>query len=437
MSDPKPKRIVVVGAGASARIVIKLLKKTSGDNVDITVVQPNTFASLPFYQTLVLTDRETLVGNSTFAEIEGVNKTVYGTAVGCSDGQVAVQPLDKSKSVETVPFDTLVCATGFAFPVVCETPGQSQAERQAEIDQYAKVLTSGQNVVVGGGGSVGVELAADILEKLPADSRKGKVTLICSSPKLLASQADRYGEKCKEVLEELGAEIIFNDRVSSQNDSIVSEGAPITLTLKSGKTLSCNAYVAAYARGANTSWLTTAAPGGSPLPEGLLNEKGQVIVNEYMQSAAYDKLYAMAATSDRAEPSLFPNVESQAATVTKNIVKPNSTKQAPGVPNAMYQLVGHDTFGTAMPENTPLPPVCATLCCTWCGFPCNMLCPCFCLGVLFGPCDPMVCGMCCAHPEGKGLANTLKGTKDMKMMAANAGYHVKGKPGFGEEMERS
>jgi len=453
MSDPKPeqvaeeitddkdkstptKKVVVIGAGASARCVIKNLK-ASGESVHITAVQPNTFASMPWFQTLVLTNRQTLVENSNFAEIDGADATVYGMAVGCSDGQVTVQPLDKSKSLETVPFDTLVCATGFAFPVVCETPGQSQEERQAEIDQYAKALTSGKNVVVAGGGTVGIELVADILEALPEDSRKGKVTLISSTDKLLSMQDAKYGERCKEVLEELGAEIVFGDRVSSHTDSVVSDGEPIILTLKSGKTLECQAYVAAYSRGANTSWLTTAAAGGSALPDGLLNERGQVIVNDHMQSTVYDKLFAMAATSSRPEATLFANVDSQSLTVAKNIVKPGSAKQGDGAANAMYQLVGHDTYGVIMPENTPLPSICATICCEWCGFPFNMLCPCFCLGVLFGPCNPMSCGMCCGAPEGKGVANTLKGAKEINWIAIEAGYYVKGKPGFGEEMERS
>jgi len=449
MSDPKPeqpaaatedktsaKKVVVVGAGTSARIVIKTLRGT-GDNVHITVIQPNTFASMPYYQTLVLTNRHTLVQNSTFAEIDGSDNTVYGTAVGCSDGQVAVQPLDKSKEIETVPFDVLVCATGFSFPVICETPGQSQEERQAEIDKYAKVLTAPKkHVVIGGGGTVGIELAGDILEKLPEDSRKGKVTLVSSSDRLLATHADGHGQRIKEVLEELGAEIIFGDRVSSHNESAVGD-EPFTLTLKSGKTLTCDAYVAAYARGANTSWLTTAAPGGAILPDGLLNERGQVIVNDYLQSSVYDKMYATGATNSRPEPALFINAESEAKTVGKNIAKPQSAKQGAGTLSAMYQLVGHETFGKIFPENTPLPPCCATLCCQWCGFPCNMLCPCFCLAALFGPLDPMVCGYCCGTPEGKGMPNFVENTRTGNVMAGNAGYYVKGKPGFGEEMERS
>jgi NADH dehydrogenase FAD-containing subunit len=436
MEDKKiveEKKIVVVGAGASARVLIKNLK-ASKEATHITVIQPNRFASVPWYQTLVLTKRTTFTANTNFAEIDGADATIYGVAVGCSDGSVAVQPLDASQAVQQVSFDTLVCATGFAFPVICETPGQSKEERTQEIDKYADALTSGNNVVIAGGGATGIELVSDLLEKLP--DAKGKVTLVCSADTLLSDQASYYGERCKQVLEELGAEIVFSDRVVSHEESTVSEGKPVTLELKSGKTLSCHVYVAAFGRGANTAWLKTAGE-GEPLPDTVLNDKGKVVVDEYLQSTAYDKLYAMGATTDRTEPSLFPNVEAHAKTIAKNIMNPKSTKQAPGVPHAMYQIVGRDTFATIMPENLPMPAFCSTLCCHWCGFPFNMLCPCFCAGVLFGPCDPMMCGYCCGKPEGKGLANVLNASREQNMFAESGGYYVKGKPGFGEEMERS
>jgi pyruvate/2-oxoglutarate dehydrogenase complex dihydrolipoamide dehydrogenase (E3) component len=109
----------------------------------------------------------------------------------------------------------LVAATGYSFPVLTLTPGQSQQERQEEVDRIGEPLVSGRNVVIAGGGATGVELAADILEKLPADSRKGKVTLICSTERLLADQPEYYSERCKQVFEELGGTIVFNNRVTS------------------------------------------------------------------------------------------------------------------------------------------------------------------------------------------------------------------------------
>jgi NADH dehydrogenase FAD-containing subunit len=274
-----PTKIVIVGAGASARILVKSLRASPNgkpDKVNITLIQPNKFASMPYYQTMVLTKTDTLTNNSTFSEVDGVDKTVYGVAVACGDGVLAVQPLneagskDDSASPVEVPFDVLVAATGSSFPVLTETPGQSKEERQKEIDQVSEALLSGKDVVIAGGGSTGVELAADVLENLPADSRKGKVTLICSSDRLLADQPTSYSQRSKEIIEELGGVIIFNDRVVSHQESTIATDAAVKLDLKSGKSITCHVYIAAYDRGPITAWLTS-VHGDKTLPTKIVN----------------------------------------------------------------------------------------------------------------------------------------------------------------------
>jgi hypothetical protein len=130
------------------------------------------------------------------------------------------------------------------------------------------------------------------------------------------------------------------------------------------------------------------------------------------------------------------NVEAQAKTAASNILKPNSVKQAPGVEHAVYQLIGHKTFGMFVPENLPMPGACATLCCQMCGFPFNLLCPCWCCAVVCGPVDAMTCGWCCGPPEGVGVPNTLNALKEMNVMAQNAGYVDPGKAPGGQHMSR-
>jgi NADH dehydrogenase FAD-containing subunit len=440
-----PTKVVIVGAGASARILVKSLRaRPNGkpEKLHITVVQPNKFAGIPWYQTLVLTKRDSLTQHATFVEVAGVDNTVFGVAVACGDGTLAVQPLNKegakneSASPIEVSFDVLVAATGSSFPVLTETPGQSQQERQEEVDRISEALMSGRNVVIAGGGATGVELAGDILESLPAESRKGKVTLICSSDRLLADQPEYYSERCKQVFEELGGTIVFNDRVTSHTETTVATSSePIHLELKSGYTLDCHTYVAAYARGPNTSWLTT-AHGDKGLPSKLVNEHGTIEVNDYLQSPVYDKLYALMATNSRKEPALIMNVEAQAKTAAANILKPNSAKVAPGLEHALYQVVGHDTFATIIPENLPMPAACATLCCQWCGFPFNLLCPCWCCAVVCGPFNHLACGYCCGKPEGSGVTKTLKSLKEIGIMAQNGGYMDPGKAPTTEGMDR-
>eukprot|EP00980_Cylindrotheca_fusiformis_P027647 scaffold21730_cov49-Cylindrotheca_fusiformis.AAC.1 len=88
----------------------------------------------------------------------------------------------------------------------------------------------------------------------------------------------------------MGCKFVFSDRVTSHSDS---EIGPLTLDLKSGKSLSCNAYVAAYAKSPNTDFLTKKGADGASLPSSVVNAQGKVEVNEYLQSTDYDKLYAL------------------------------------------------------------------------------------------------------------------------------------------------
>jgi NADH dehydrogenase FAD-containing subunit len=349
-----------------------------------------------------------------------------------------VQPLDKSKPVQQVPFDILVAATGFSFPTILETPGQSKEERQKEVDDVSSAILSGNKVVIAGGGVTGVEFVADLLEEIPEEKRKGAVTLVCSSEELLAGQPSHYREVSKKVLEDLGAEIIFNDRVSSHDETTISSDS-FFVELKSGKTLECHAFIPSYARGPNSGWLKSSGE-GDPLPSDLLDERGKVVVDDYLQSTVYDKLYAIGAVNSLKEAPVFMNVDEQAKTVGANIANPKSKKHKPGVENAVYQKVGTETYAMLIPENMPAPGLC-NICCYWCGFPCNLLCPCFCCAICLGV-DPMTCGTCCGPPEGKGFAKTLKWSKEKNMAAEGAGYVVKGKSALGappesSEMDRS
>ena len=291
------------------------------------------------------------------------------------------------------------------------------------------MIDSGKEVVIAGGGSVGVELAGDVLET-KGRNKAGTVTLVCSSDRLLPDQPAEYGERCKQILESKGCKIIFNDRVSSHSDSVLE---PTELTLKSGTTLSCEAYIAAFSRGPQLDWLMTAPSGKSALPSKIVNDKRRVAVNEYLQSPVYDKLYAIGATNNRKEIALGMNVQAQAETAAANIVSPGSKALPDGLEHAVYQIVGHETDAFVMPSNLPMPSFCSTLCCQWCGFPFNLLCPCFCCAVVCGPVHPLTCGYCCGKPQGPGLAKTLVNLKDMNVMANNGNYVELGKT---EVMER-
>jgi hypothetical protein len=126
-------------------------------------------------------------------------------------------------------------------------------------------------------------------------------------------------------LQEFGCNVILNDRVTNPHNQMIGE---ITvLELQSGKILEYDACIPAYNRGPNTQWLTEVRLLDLSLPlSGVLNDKKQVIVDEYLTPKEYPKLFAIGATNDRGEAIIGMNVHYQAQTITANILSPQSKK---------------------------------------------------------------------------------------------------------------
>lgn len=423
------KKVVIVGCGIGARMLVQALPKRK---FHVTVIQPNTFAEIPWNCTSEITKKDTFESNSTIAPMDGVDETVFGIAVGCGDGTLAVKPLEEGKAIQLVPFDFIVCATGVAYPTILSTPGQSAEDRKAEVEKATELLTFPEkSVVLSGGGHIGVELAGDALEERGTDA-KGTFTLVCSTDHLLSDRPKKYGAKALKKLEELGGTVLFQDRVVNPTENVFER---TTLELQSGKTLECDGYIATYSQGPNTGWITEGLPDGSSvLPEGILNDKKQVIVDDYLSSKVYSNLFAISATNDRGEACVGMNIQTQAKTIAANIIKPKSQRQtiAP-LKFPLYQTVGHKTYAFISPEAMSGGKVIFK----WCGFPCNLLCPCVLCGCLCCLVSPMCCGFCCCEPEGRGFVDTLENLKQSGLSAKFMGYNGLGEAApSSQEMER-
>lgn len=412
------KKVVVVGAGPSGRMVAKQLK---GKGCHVTLVQAAKTSELAWYICEALTGQRAYEQASTSDPFPSADKIVYGVATGVCDGKVAVKTLEGT--VEELSFDNLVCATGIIMPTFTPTPGQDSAERRKEIEDLAKILTDPtKSIVVAGGGAVGVEIAGDIL-----DGGCKNLTLITPGDRLLLDQDNKWSKKALAQLESRGVKVIFGQRCTSHSETTIAEaGSKVTLTTTTTtttKSLECDVYLPAYTRGPRSAWLAEAI-GDSKLPAGLLNETGRVEVDEFLASKVYPDLYVIGAASTLDEPALGPNFDSQSQCIAKNIVKAKSAKYGGGMlgKKPMMQIIGHQTYGFFIPEAMNVPSCCSTLMCTMCGFPGNLLCPCVWCAILCGPCNLYTCGMCCSDAEGKGVPGTLAGAGKLGLAADMAGY---------------
>ncbi len=195
---------------------------------------------------------------------------------------------------EPIPFDYLVIATGssYAFPgKVAET------ESSKAIDLYnalrEKIVKANQILIIGGG-PVGVELAGEIGTDFP----EKEVTIVHSQPTLLTPNV--YKEKIyrstQEQLEKLNVKIILNDRVELPKQLHLNyiEGKKSYVTEKSRTNITADlTFVCTGARVNNKSLLS------SPLKSKINQQTGRIIVNNYLQVDGFENIFAIGDICDK------------------------------------------------------------------------------------------------------------------------------------------
>lgn len=137
---------------------------------------------------------------------------------------------DRTKEDTTVPYDYCIVCTGstYANPIKGTGAGSQAALecRKEEIRQAARELAAATTVAVVGGGTVGVELAAEIAGAFP---RQKQVTLISGSARLLSRMPLAAGKYAESWLAHRGVSLLLGQQVSKEEDSylITTEGQKV------------------------------------------------------------------------------------------------------------------------------------------------------------------------------------------------------------------
>lgn len=195
---------------------------------------------------------------------------------------------------EPIHFDYLVIATGSSYAF----PGKvAEVESSKAIDLYSSLrekIGKSEQILIIGGGPVGVELAGEIASDFPTKA----VTLVHSQRTLL--EPDVYQEKfylrSREQLEKLNVKIILNDRVSLRNPPQLNyiEDKQTYLTEKTGTSITADlTFICTGTRINNKSLLN------SPLSSKINPQTGRLSVNNYLQIEGYENIFAIGDISDK------------------------------------------------------------------------------------------------------------------------------------------
>eukprot|EP00243_Klebsormidium_subtile_P013149 TRINITY_DN846_c0_g1_i2.p1 TRINITY_DN846_c0_g1~~TRINITY_DN846_c0_g1_i2.p1 ORF type:complete len:419 (+),score=66.90 TRINITY_DN846_c0_g1_i2:419-1675(+) len=278
---PEKPKVVIVGAGPGG---LNAARGLNG-HADVTIIDGKDYHELnsgtlqtfvaPHQHKKVLIDYE---------DIPDIGRMVKGRVLAVHEDHVTVD-----NGALTGPWDLayewLILAPGSTY---AEGPIKafchSLEERQNIIQQEHARLRSATSILIIGGGIVGVELAGEVLSKMP----NKKITLLTSGERLIADKPAEIGVAAKDHLERQGVEIYVNTRASKNADGVYSTA--------DGRSFDAEIVYMTVGGKPNTDFLK-----GGLVP---LNAKGFIEVTECLQVKGYHNIYALGDATDIKETKL-------------------------------------------------------------------------------------------------------------------------------------
>jgi len=173
----------------------------------------------------------------------------HGSAVGVDAATRTVSIKTHEGAHETLEYYALVIATGIRSPTPLTTLHGDHTISMRALEEMNRKLASAKEVVVSGGGPIGVETAGEIANHLKGQA---KITLIAGSGKLLPVLRQSLAEKAQKMLEKVGVTVLYNTKVTGSEET--SDGRTL-IKLDNGKEMTADAYIPAFGVQPNTEFL--------------------------------------------------------------------------------------------------------------------------------------------------------------------------------------
>ncbi|KAK3725039.1 hypothetical protein LTR37_000549 [Vermiconidia calcicola] len=187
----------------------------------------------------------------------------HGEATGLDTNTRSVSIKTHEGASETLEYYALIIATGIRSPTPCTTLHGNYDISQRALEDMNGKLASAKDIVIGGGGPVGVETAGEVGDHF---NGKANITLIAGSGKLLPVLNETRSKKAAALLAKVGVKVVYNVKV--QDTEQTSDGKTV-VKLDNGETMSADVYIPAAGVTPNTGFI----------PDNLKQSNGYVKAN--------------------------------------------------------------------------------------------------------------------------------------------------------------
>ncbi|KAJ5312112.1 hypothetical protein PENANT_c011G01016 [Penicillium antarcticum] len=289
-----PVNVVVVGGSyAGLHIAHSILRDVS--DAQVTLINPST----SFYWNIAAprivakpkafhAEQYLLPIKESFAGYRpDAFRFIAGTASAIDTNAKTVAVNSNGGASAAVPYDYLVITSGSTTSATSGSlTGTSIPFKQSNTDGMEELIKAAQGhiseakeIVIGGAGPIGVELAGELAEAVEASGNAGKVsiTLVSATDRVLPMLKSSASSAARKQLEQKKIKIVTSKRVMGV-ETPADDGSSWIVSLEGGDKLSADLYIPT----------TGVVPNNSFIPAEFLDKDGWVTVNSEMRVQSSD-----------------------------------------------------------------------------------------------------------------------------------------------------
>ncbi|RDB30663.1 Apoptosis-inducing factor B [Hypsizygus marmoreus] len=310
MPDARQNIVVVGGGGAGAPTARQLSAKLDPSKYNLIVI-----TARPYFAHLVGSIRASVTSEGNFAEqilmpydklfIKGNGKIVVGQVTSVTD-QGSEGGYVTLASGEKVDYSVLILTPGSIWDGPVAIPN-TKPETLKWFGDWRTQFEKANDILLVGGGSVGVEFAGEIKDLSPTK----KVTIIHSQKQLLnGAYPDKFRKDVERRLQLRGVHLILGDYAPED----AATNPEKTVTTRNGKELHPDLVISCRGPRPNTSFIA------SSLGAETLNASGFVKIAPTFQLKSHPRIFAAGDITDLKEQKQVGKYRWHAPVVAANVL---------------------------------------------------------------------------------------------------------------------
>ncbi|CAG8924274.1 unnamed protein product [Penicillium salamii] len=212
---------------------------------------------------------------------------IPGTATAIETTAKTVSVTPNEGDAKILPYDYLVIASGSTTSAtdgsLTGTPIPFKQSNHDDMERLIKAaqghIADAKEIVIGGAGPIGIELAGELAEVAEQSGNAGKVsiTIVSATDRVLPMLKPSASSAARKMLEHKKVKVLTSKRVAGV-EAPVEHGANWTVNLEGGDKLSADLYIPT----------TGVTPNNSFIPAQLLDRDGWVTVSKEMRVQSTD-----------------------------------------------------------------------------------------------------------------------------------------------------